>query len=241
MSGKLDRSFLCHRCGAVTPGAVIGPDGRGEGACPECGLGFSVVGTVVTVSAGAAERGDDQPPHEPDRTAQRQKSEGVLRNRQFPIYGLDARWSGARWVGGWSGSGHDVEHIELAHGDPFNEAAPLLRIGTWRPLPRLRGGLTEANAAQELAEYLWEEGSAPHDLVRPTFTSEDPTASWAEVTLSVDGRPAVFRSLAAGSFWVALGHIEESLISIEARHLAPGDARLAVIHDVEPYLAGAPA
>jgi hypothetical protein len=109
-------------------------------------------------------------------------------------------------------------------------------ITTWR-LSGKWPALTVANAAQGLAEYLWEEG-APHELVRPTFNSEDPTASWSELLVSVDGQPTVFRSLAAGPFWVALAEIGNSLITIEARNVAPDNTGLVTIDDDAPYLAG---
>ncbi len=238
MDAKPDRSFLCSRCGAITEEAVVGPDGRGEGACPQCGLGFSVVGTLVATFTGAADQSDKPaPPPSPHDAARQRRQEDILRNRPFPVYGLDARWNRARWLAGWGTSNDEIDNIGLAHGDPFDRAAPVVRVATWRPPPRLPALLTAANAAHELAEYMWQEGGAPHDLVRPTFTSEDPTASWSELALSVDGHPVPFRSLAAGSFWVALARIGASLITIEARHLGPDDTGLVTVDDVEPYLA----
>jgi hypothetical protein len=188
-----------------------------------------VVVTAFTRAAGADVA--------PDEAAQRHRDvqqQEVLRRRQFAIYGLDARWRGSRWLGGWGTSNNEIDHIELAHGNPFDETAALARVATWRLSPP-SGLLTVANAAHALAEYLWEEG-APHELVRPTFTSEDPTASWSELVLSVDGHPTPFRSLAAGPFWVALAHIGTTLITAEARRIIPHDNGLVTINDVEPYL-----
>lgn len=50
----------------------------------------------------------------------------------------------------------------------------------------------------------------------------------------------VFRSLAAGSFWVALARTGDSLVTVEARHLDPQDIGLVTMDDVEPYLRDAP-
>jgi hypothetical protein len=156
-----------------------------------------------------------------------------------PIYGLDARWTGLRWAGGWGGSDDEIDHIGLGYGDPFDEAAPMVRVFTWRLLPATER-LTVANAAHGLAEYLWQEGAAPHDRVRSAFTSEDPTASWSEVALSVDGEAVAFRVLAEGSFWVALTRTAEYLITVEARGITPEDISLVTVDDVGPYLADVP-
>jgi hypothetical protein len=236
MNGRPDRSFLCSRCGGITEEAVVRPDGRGEGACPDCGLGFSVAFTVTSVFTGSADAGSELSPPSPEWTAHRRKREDALRNRPFVVYGLDSRWSGTRWVGGWGTSDDEIDHLGLGHGDHLDDAAPLVVITTWR-LSGKWPALTVANAAQGLAEYLWQEG-APHELVRPTFNSEDPTASWSELLVSVDGQPTVFRSLAAGPFWVALAEIGNSLITIEARNVAPDNTGLVTIDDDAPYLAG---
>jgi hypothetical protein len=100
--------------------------------------------------------------------------------------------------------------------------------------------LTVANAAQGLAEYLWQEGGADHDTVRTAFTAEDPTATWSDLSLPVDAAPVTFRSLAAGPFWVALGRLGDHLITLEARHLDPAGVALVTVDDVGPYLADAP-
>lgn len=232
-------SFLCPRCGAVTEPAVLGPDGRGEGACPDCGLGFNSSAVFSRPAGGplrewwARRRGRRQ------SRAHQSERDHILRRRPFPIYGLDARWNGLRWVGGWGGSDDQIDHIGLGHGDPFDDAAQLVRVFTWR-LSSPPERMTVANAARGLAEYLWHEGGAPHDLVRPTFTSEDPTASWSELVLPVEDQPVVFRSLAEGAFWVALGRTRECLVTVEARGIGPDDIGLMTVDDVEPYLKDVP-
>ena len=135
-----DGSHLCSRCGAVVGPAVLGPDGRGEGACPDCGLGFSSVGSS------AFTRSEQGPVREwwARRRSERQvrdrqaEQHEVVRRRSFPIHGLDGRWTGSRWIGGWGSANHEVDHIDLAHGDPHNDSAPLVRITTWRLSPRAR-------------------------------------------------------------------------------------------------------
>jgi hypothetical protein len=159
----------------------------------------------------------------------------VLRRRTFPIYGLDARWTGRRWAGGWGSSAGKVDRIDLAHGDAYDEAAPLVRIETLT-LEHDPVGMQETTAAQTLAQHLWLEGG-DHDAVRPTFSSPDPTASWGELTLTVDGRRSAFRFLTGGSSWVALGRVGDGIVAVEARHIDPADVGLVTVEDVEPYLA----
>ena len=171
--------------------------------------------------------------------AHRSRQVDIIRGRTFPIHGLDDRWTGSRWVGGWGTSNDEVNEIGLAHGDPFDEGAPLVRITTWRLSPPTEP-LTVANAAQGLAHYLWDEAGAPHELIRPAYTSDDPTEAWSDLDLPVDGSPAAFRSLAHGAHWVALARTKGILVGIEARHIDPGDVGLVTVRDLEAYLAEPP-
>jgi hypothetical protein len=225
------RAFLCSRCGAVVQYGAT----EGAGACPDCGLGFSVVTTGTFRRQ--AESEEDRATREQLDAARRREQAEVLYNRTFPVYGLDERWTGSRWFGGFGTHG-TVDHIELAHGDPFDDAAPLVRVAAWRLAPPEE--LTVANAAHQLADYLWEDGGAPHDLVRPTFTSPDPTASWAEISLQVDRVTSVFRGLVHGPFWVALACTEHAIITVEARHIAREDFGLVTVENVDSYLLDIP-
>jgi len=220
---------------------VLGPDGRGQGACPDCGLGFSSVGysALTRLERGpvrewwARRRGDRQ------LRSHRAEQHEIVRRRSFPIHGLDDRWSGSRWIGGWGGSHREVDHIDLAHGDPHDPSAPLVRVTTWRLSPG-KADHTVTHAAQELAEHLWREAGAPHALVRTSFTSDDPTIAWSELDLSIDEQPTAFRSLAQPPHWVALARIESSLITIEARHVEPHHVALITVDNIEPYLEDPP-
>ncbi len=231
------QSSLCSRCGAVIEPPVFGPDGRGEGACPDCGLGFSSMLVTMQRKRGVAERWARWRGQRSLR-AHRSERERVLRRRRFPIYGLDARWIGLRWVGGWGGSDTAVQHIGLGYGDPYDDRVPLVRVFTWR-LSSPTDRMTAVNAAHDLAHYLWHEGG--HDVIRPAFTSDDPTGTWSEMVLPVDGEPVMFRSLAAGAFWVALGRVgADLLVTVQARHVDPAGIDLVTVDDVEPYLADIP-
>ena len=80
-------------------------------------------------------------------------------------------------------------------------------------------------AAKSLAEHLWHEG-ADHERIRGTFTSREPTESWDEMPIAVDGEPVVFRSLSAGASWIAVGHVADVLVALEGGWL--GDRKSVV-------------
>jgi hypothetical protein len=218
---------------------VLGPEGRGEGACPDCRLGFNSSAVFSRPAEGRlsgwwARRRSRRHlrKHELERAR-------ILRDPPLPLYGLDASWTGLRWVAGWGGSADRIVHIGLGFGDPFDEAAPLVRIFTW-PLSPTTDRQTVVNAALGLAGYLWHDGGAEHHLVRPAFTSDDPTGTWPELTLPVDGQGTAFRSLAHGPFWVALGRTGQCLVTVEARAVRRDAIGLVVVDDVDPYLTPGP-
>ncbi|MGH8990810.1 MAG: hypothetical protein ACRDZ7_04700 [Acidimicrobiia bacterium] len=233
------RSFLCSRCGGVVEALDLQPGETGDGACPDCGLGFTSSASVFSGPrpgpAGWRARRRGRQSLEAHQTRQ----DHVLRRRTFPVFGLDDRWTGPRWTAGWSSSDDVVESIGLGYGDPYDPGSPEVRVFTARLAPP-RERMTEVNATQELVQYLWHEGGADHDIVRSAYTDQDPTAAWSDVTLPVDGQPTAFRTLASGSFWVALGRVGEGLVTIQARLVDPAGVGLVTVHDVEPYLGAGP-
>jgi hypothetical protein len=166
----------------------------------------------------------------------------ALRGRTFPVYGLDHRWQGRRWVGGWGSSGDVVIRIDLAHGDAWDDASPLVRVEAVAAptgdgsAGRAGAALHVAMTAQQLAQHLFRESGEYSDEIRESFRSADPTGSWQEMTLDLDGHPTSFRSLTAGSSWVALRQGSGGLVAIRARHIDPTEVHLVTVEDVEPYL-----
>jgi hypothetical protein len=159
----------------------------------------------------------------------------------FPVYGLDGTWNGRRWASGWSRSSATVTSVEVGHGDPSDDAAPLVRVGTSSVRlgrdGRDASAITGASLAQDLVSRLWHGGADHTDAIRRTFTGPDPTSGWDETTLLVDGVRMPFRSLTSDGCWVALGRVGAGFVSLEARHVDIADVRLAVIDDTTPYLA----
>lgn len=232
---------LCSRCGAITEPLATERDGRGGGSCPDCGLGYSTVVTAVFTreTSEPVRPSSVQPLLQHSGDDHRARQADILGRRTFPIFGLDQRWDGLRWAGGWGTSGDEITHIGLAHGDPYDPTAPLVRIGTWL-LAGPMAAMTVGNVAQGLARHLWDEGAAPHDLVRRTWTSDDPTETWSTLELAVDAASVAFRTLGSGASWVALATIGNTLVAIEARHIEPANVGLVTIDDVEPYLGDGP-
>ena len=226
------RGHLCSRCGAVVNPPEFGGDGTATGACPECGLEFSAA--VLTARrpltplgpwrAARSRRRLGRGPHEID---------AILRALPFPIYGLATSWTGNRWPGGYGGSG-GTGHIELGHGDPFDLDAPMIRVDTRRSDPQVSRWI-----AKKLAEHVWHETGEYSEPVRAPFASDDPTAGWDDVALSVAGGRVTFRALTSDLWWVALGTIGDFIVSVEARHFDPSEVELDLIEDASAYLPGA--
>jgi hypothetical protein len=229
---------LCTRCGAVVDAPDPAPGEERHGACPECGLGFVSKGVVV------ARRADAAAPEDPARRARRAALDRARRDdalraladRSFPLYGLDAAWTGRRWVGGWGRSGVQhpdrVRSVTLAHGDPWDPEAPVVRVESRtaeEPVERIF-------AAQELAATLFHETGEHTGAHRAPFGPDDPDSWWDPVELGVDRVPTPFRLLRSGAHWVALGRGDGCLITVAARHVEPDAVRLVTIDDPVAYL-----
>ena len=100
--------------------------------------------------------------------------------------------------------------------------------------------------AKDLAGHLWRETGVMRDDVRAaafaldagTAFSVDPVGPWDRVTLPVDGVAIVFRRLAEGEHWVALGELDGLFIVITARHWPMLETVLVAIDDFAPYYEG---
>jgi hypothetical protein len=160
--------------------------------------------------------------------AERRNRAAVARCR-FPVYGLDDRWQGRRWIGGFGSSNSELRNLELAHGDPHDPASPLVRVDT----------TTEGTlVAQTLVQTLWLESGAHTEAMRSTFEARDPVATWDELTFAIDRAPQPFRSLRSTVTWVATGAVGDVVLSIVGRHVDPTSVGLVRVDDLEPYLAG---
>jgi len=139
---------------------------------------------------------------------------------------------GTRWIGGWGSSGDVVDSLDLAHGNPWQKTAPLVRVEAHRQ-PALAVDM-EPHTAQRLATQLWHEG-ADHEIVQLSF-GPDPTASWDRRVISVDGEPVEFFYLASAPAWVAFTQIEGRLVSVFARNIEIEEVELTEVGDADAYL-----
>jgi hypothetical protein len=235
------RSPLCPRCGAIRGTVRPGAGQRLEGQCPSCGLGYSTTAMVA--------RRISEPPSDVAKAEQRRaQAEVQARKRSaasrcdFAVYGLDGTWAGRRWLGGWGESDGELRSLELAHGDVHDTAAPLVRVHTqvtkrreqgWDLTPEQQQSGDMRHLAQSLAQHLWLDGAEHSQALRSTFTEPDPTARWSPLELTLEGTPTTFLSLTGPVSWIAI----RAVIGVLVRNLDVGPVRLAMIEDLEPYLA----
>lgn len=202
---------LCIRCGAIRPPVDGGESG--VGSCPECGLGYSW--RRLTVGGSDTRQQLQNPSTQEVAKASRHDQERILNEWHGPLYGLDESWMGSRWVGGHGRSPERITHVELGHGDPFDLAAPMVRVRT-EFAPEMPPGFAIRQGAIHLSMILWHEG-APHELVRPSFSGPDSLATWDNVSLPVSGQSVVFRCLNAERAWVAIAEMDAMVVSVFAR------------------------
>lgn len=229
MLNLVRRSRLCPGCGEILapPDAAAGE--RGTDACPNCGRGYSWGRMSLRPSSPESRRAlEDE---------HRRRRDRAVRTCGFPLYGLDESWSGSRWVGGYGGSTGRVDEVDLAHGHPRSQGAPLVRVTTHPLREDTPVGLVLENVVHSLSQALWHEG-VDHERVRPAFVEDDPLRTWERVVLQVSGQPVDFRYLGSDSVWGAVGDVGQEIVSVFARNVQPEGVRLVVISDPEPYING---
>ena len=216
---------------------AAGATGPVHSACTSCGLGFTTSRAVAFKRESRSQRSRSRR-RGPDKDAQRElvrfarHSDQLLRDRAFPIFGLDATWQGRRWLGGAGSRDGEVDRIELAHGDVWDEGVPLLRVETRRN--RTLG--YDHDIAQEIAQNIWHRG-AEHSAVRGAFTDGDPLATWSGAFVTVERQPLPCRFVVGGDWWGVILVVGNQPIKLIGRNISFDKVRLTQIEDVEPYLA----
>jgi len=156
----------------------------------------------------------------------------VFRRAGFDPLGLDHQWTGLRSIGGHGASGEVIHSLTLTHGDPYNEALPLVRVETVLPRP-VQGDLTADRAIERwslvrrLVGAFWRSTHVLDPEIRgaafaPGAMAGDPTAPWDQVTIRVDDVAVDLRVLEHEMTWVGVAERPDVLIGIEAR-LWPAD------------------
>lgn len=240
---------MCHRCGGTAREEIDASHAR----CAECGQEFSFARLVAIAG--------DQPERTPEEQAQldrllnmHEHRDRMFETRPFPVYGLDDRWTGLRFIGGSGSSNGETSHLGLAYGDPVDPDAAHLRVDTRRP-PRIGGTnrhdphLDRMFLAKNLAGHLWRETGVMRDDVRAAAFaldegspfSVDPVGPWDPMSFPVDGALITFKRLAQAEHWVALGELDGLFIAVTARNWLAEETALITVDDFAPYFEGSAA
>lgn len=165
----------------------------------------------------------------------------------FPVWGLDRRWSGSRFLCGHGSANGLVHEITLCHGDPADEGRPMVRISTRRPRPIGPAAVGDSieferdEAAADLVRALFHRTGELRDDVRAAAFARgaaDPTAPWDAGTTTVDGVAVALRTIGAGDTWVGMVALAGQLIAIEATGWSVDATGLVSMTDLSPYRGG---
>jgi hypothetical protein len=225
-------------CGSPLDPEIVAP---GQGRCRECGQGSSFTPLTARTSR-TVEPAPQEVARAQDAISRRQAEQ--LERASFDSHGLDERWTGLRWIGGWGGSSGETTNLELAHGDhPFDPNEPQVRVATRQPANDRGRAFTWADLAQQHVNAMWEEtGILSDDLRRAAFplefTGRDPTEPWDAADIAVDDAPVRFRVLAAGDRWYAQAHHSDVVLSITAGQWPIERTGLVSVLDVSEYITG---
>jgi hypothetical protein len=162
----------------------------------------------------------------------------LIRASPFPIYGLDASWSGLRGLGGVGWRGRYLTSVELTHGDPIR--GPWVRIETAL-------GQREHHDLHEIETVLWHRMRQPPPEVPPEIAEDwtshgarhrQPKSQWTKASIPVDGELIEFDWLNEKTDWAARVLIGPLVVTVHAHRVPIESVRLAVLTDVEPYVEG---
>jgi hypothetical protein len=173
----------------------------------------------------------------------RERAEGamsVFSGAPFRPLGLDGRWLGLRWFGGWSTSHDRVTSLELAFSDePRDENALNVRVTTHGP--DADAHIVRWTEARHLVEHVWRATNVLSDDVRrATFTDApiDPLEPWDSIEIAIDGEPSPFRLLEHDDVWVGLGSSRGQIVALRAKRWPAPRTGLVTVDDFAPYAAG---
>jgi hypothetical protein len=158
------------------------------------------------------------------RTALRDAEE-IAPRPSFPVYGLAEPDLGLGVLTSLSDS--SAEEITLAYGDPLAQGGPHLSINTALP--------ADDETAGALRRMLDDE----HNRIVDHAGVEDPEdgeAEFADTITVVDGAELTGPIYREGPLWTARFTVDEVVVTVVARGVAPTHLRLATVGDLRPYL-----
>jgi hypothetical protein len=157
------------------------------------------------------------------------RSEEQLRAaaQTLPWYGV-ADWTGLRMAGDWEFHNGRLARVGLAHGDPLG-SGPYVHVTVCvaDPVEIVLDLRMAAAGGWSGAEY-------DFLAVRRRLAEE----SVQESDIVVDGQVRRFSRWTDPTRWYAATSLGDYGLVVEARELAPAEIRLALVHDVEPYVEG---
>ena len=168
-------------------------------------------------------------------------AQSVFSGAPFRPLGLDDRWLGLRWFGGWSTSHDRVKSLELAFAEhPSDENEPNVRVTTHDPSAEAH--IVRWMEARHLVEYVWRATGVLSDEVRRAAFNEnridDALEPWGEIEFAIDEQRAPFKALEQDDVWVALGSWRAQVVSIRARRWPTQGTGFVSVEDFAAYAEG---
>jgi hypothetical protein len=170
----------------------------------------------------------------------------ALRDTALPLYGLDDRFMGRRWVASWDG---DLRHLVLAHGYEDGEDRVDVGVASWPPPPDAASsflGRRWVDVETTLATELFFAGFEPPENAREDEVRDLLCGLWAEAkqagrgvwapaSLWVDRDAHSARRLDHDGHWMAHTRLGDVILYVLSRG-APIDAlRLVRLTDPARY------
>ena len=159
-----------------------------------------------------------------------------VRSVDFPTYGLDASWTGARYVSGWGQEeGQEITSVALLHEPTHGSSEPSIVVET-KPFDG-------EDLIDEVRDRLWEiaaEGDPSPDFEdwfdERNVDLKAVRASARSVRIEIDAlKAATFQILEIDSGWAAAGRVRESVVSIQVRGIYPPSEIRLVRVDLDEY------
>jgi hypothetical protein len=215
--------------------------------CDDCGHGSTFARLVASGAPGSSA---EQQARIDRLLGQMEQRDRLFAGAPFPVYGLDARWTGLRSFGGWGNSNGVTTSLSLAFGDVGDQEAAQLRVETQRPevvaLDGTRNPMTDRSVvAHSLVMHLAHGVELPDDVRAIAFPARNPnafvadaTAAWTDTLIAVEGVATPAKMLAVGDVWIAIVSVGDLTVGITARGWPVADVGLVVVTDFHAYADG---
>lgn len=165
---------------------------------------------------------------------EQRRTEDVVRRSPFPLFGLDETWDGDRWIGGYGMANGRLSEVSLGHSREGPDGDVRVLVGVRAPAGDVERAMRWAASDLELELCPWTPAWPPPEN-GPRLPGIE---TWSSVTVPLDGAPVELRRMAEGDRWVAIGTVEELLVTLDARRLPVELVSLVTVSDVNAYVVG---